>query len=84
MFLKIKLHPKSKKQKIEKISDEKFEIWVKSKAEQNQANLEMIEILSDFLEIEKKQCRIVSGHHRPNKMVEVSGGKKREIAQLKI
>ncbi len=73
MFLKIKLHPKSKKQKIEKISDEKFEIWVKSKAEQNQANLEMLEILANFLEIEKKKIRLVSGHHRPGKMVEVLG-----------
>lgn len=82
MFLKIKLHPKSKKQKIEKISDEKFEIWVKSKAEQNQANLEMIEMLSDFLEIGKNKIRIISGHHRPNKMVEIFDGKKCESALL--
>jgi uncharacterized protein YggU (UPF0235/DUF167 family) len=71
MFLKIKLHPKSKKQKIEKLSDEKFEIWVKSKAEQNQANFEMIEILSSFLGVEKNKFRIISGHHRQNKMIEV-------------
>ncbi len=70
-FYKIKLYPKSKKQKIVKISDKKIEIWVKSKAEQNRANLEMIEILSDFLNIEKAKIRIISGNHRPIKMGEV-------------
>jgi uncharacterized protein YggU (UPF0235/DUF167 family) len=71
MFLKVKLHPKSKKQKIEKVSDEKFEIWVKSKAEENKANYEMLEILSEFLEIEKKKLRLISGHHHPSKMIQV-------------
>jgi uncharacterized protein YggU (UPF0235/DUF167 family) len=71
MFLKVKLHPKSKKQKIEKVSDEKFEIWVKSKAEENKANYEMLEILAEFLEIEKNKLRLISGHHRPGKMIEI-------------
>ena len=71
MFLKVKLHPKSKKQKIEKLSDDKFEIWVKSKAEENKANYEMLELLSEFLEIEKKNLRLISGHHRPGKMIEI-------------
>ncbi len=71
MFLKIKLHPKSKKQKIEKIGDNKYEVWVKSKAEQNLANNEMLDILSDSLKIERKKIRFYSGHHRPSKMVEV-------------
>lgn len=73
MFLKIKLHSKSKKQKIEKLDDNKFEIWTKSKAEQNMANLEMVEILSDYLGIEKKKLRLISGHHRPSKMIEILG-----------
>jgi len=70
-YIKIKLHPKSKKQKVEKISEEKFEIWVKSKAEQNLANMEMLEILAEFLEIERGKLKIISGHHRPSKMIEV-------------
>lgn len=70
-FIKIKLHPNSKKQKLEKMTDEKYEIWVKSKAEQNLANLEMLELLSLELGIEKKKLRLISGHHRPGKMVEV-------------
>ncbi len=70
-FLKIKLHPKTKKQKIEKIGENKFEIWVRSKAEENKANYEMIEVLAEFLEIEKNKLRLISGHHRPSKMIEV-------------
>ncbi len=35
----------------------------------------MLEILANFLEIEKKKIRLVSGHHRPGKMVEVLVGR---------
>ena len=73
MFLKIKLHPKSKKQKIEEIGKNKYEIWTKSKAEENKANYEMIDILSEYLSIDKKRFRIISGHHRPSKMIEILG-----------
>lgn len=71
MFLKIKLHPRSKKQKIEKIGENKYEIWVKSKAENNLANNEMLDILSDELSVDRKKIRFYSGHHRPSKMVEI-------------
>ena len=71
MFLKIKLHPKSKKQKIEKIGENKYEVWVKAKAEQNHANNEMLDLLAEELKIERNKIRFYSGHHRPSKMVEI-------------
>ncbi len=71
MFIKIKLHPKSKKKHIEKIDEEKYEIWVKSKAEQNFANKEMLTDIAFFLKVDQKKIKIISGHHRPNKMLEI-------------
>ncbi len=71
MFIKVKLKPNSKKQKIIRKSERDIEIWVKSKAERNLANLEMLEILSVFLGIEKNKIIIVSGHRRPNKMLKI-------------
>ena len=71
MFIKVKVYPKSKKQKIQKISDEKFEVFVKSDSKQNQANKEMLELIADFFEVEKKSVKIISGYHHPNKMLEI-------------
>ncbi|MFA5838838.1 MAG: DUF167 domain-containing protein [Candidatus Paceibacterota bacterium] len=72
MITRIKVHSDSKKTKIEKLSENRFEVWVKEKAENNFANEGMIELLSEYLNKPKNKIIIISGHKRPNKTIEIS------------
>lgn len=71
MITRVKVHPDSKKAKIEKISENRFEIWVKEKAENNFANDSMIELLSEYLNKPRNKIIIITGHKRPNKTLDI-------------
>lgn len=67
MYIKVKVIAGAKKEKIDKKSEDHYEIWVKEKAENNRANERIIEIFR-HLYIDMI-IRIVSGHHSPSKIL---------------
>ncbi|MCF7843419.1 DUF167 domain-containing protein [Candidatus Gracilibacteria bacterium] len=69
MYLKLKVIPDSKAQKIEKISDDSWRIWVKVPAENNAANTKVLDIIREAYP--NQSVRIVSGHHSPSKIVSI-------------
>ena len=68
MIIKIKVKTESKKQKIEKVSDKEYKVFLKSRAEDNKANLELLKLLKKEF---KKDARIIKGSKSRNKIVEV-------------
>ena len=68
MKIKIKFHPNSSQEKIEKISDENFEVWLKEKPIDGKANIELCKILKKYF---KKSVKIKSGFTSRNKIIEV-------------
>ena len=72
MFIKVKVFPNSKKWSVVRKSENSFEIRVKEKAEQNLANIKVIELIANYFEIRNKNVRIISGHHRSNKILEIN------------
>ena len=70
MYIHVKAHPKSKKEMVEKLKEDYFEIWVKEPAEKNLANKKIIEVLKNHFS-ESKSVRIISGHHSPSKLFSV-------------
>lgn len=68
MKISIKIHPNSSQEKIERIGDKEYEIWIKEKAEKNKANIELIKLLKRYF---KKPVKINSGFSSRNKIVEV-------------
>lgn len=68
MKIKIKIHPNSSQEKLEKINEKEFEIWIKEKPLENKANLKLIGILKRYF---KKPVEIKSGFTSRNKIVEV-------------
>ena len=58
MKIKIKLHPNSSQEKIEKISDEDYEVWIKEKPIDGKANVELCKILKKYF---GKPVKIKSG-----------------------
>lgn len=70
MYLKIKVIPEAKEEKIEQIKDDEYRMWVKVPAENNAANnriLELIRIMHPNTSV-----RIVSGHHSPSKILSIN------------
>ena len=72
MYIKVKVFPKSKKEVINQIASNRFEIRVREKAERNLANNKVLEIIAEFFGINKKGVKIISGHHHASKLLKVS------------
>ncbi|MCK5589136.1 MAG: DUF167 domain-containing protein [Candidatus Pacebacteria bacterium] len=72
MYIKVKLHAKSNKEKIVRISEDKFEIWIKEKAENNLANKRLLEILPNQFKEKIKRIQIINGHHKPSKLLKIT------------
>lgn len=70
MYLKIKVTPDSKQEKIEKNSDDSWHIWVRVPAENNAANSRVIELVR--ASFPGAAIRIVSGHHSPSKILSIN------------
>ncbi len=69
MYLKIKVIPDAKNQKIEKLDDDSWRVWVKVPAENNLANNRVLELVRDAYP--NQPVRIISGHHSPSKIISI-------------
>ena len=70
MYLKIKVIADCKQEKIEKLKDDEYRVWVKQSAENNQANTRVLEMIRELFP--DTSVRIVSGHHSPSKILFIS------------
>jgi len=68
MKLKVKLHPNSSQEKIEKISEEEYEIWLREKPIDDKANIKLVKLLKKHFGADVK---IKSGFTSRNKVIEV-------------
>lgn len=71
MYIKVKVQAGSKKEKIEKKSENSYVISVREPAERNLANKRICAIISSIYKVNVKSVRIVSGHLSPSKILSV-------------
>lgn len=71
MLIKIKVFPDSKKEKIVKLGEDRFEIRVREKAKEGRANQRAIELLAEFLGISPDKIKIVKGAKKQNKILKI-------------
>ena len=69
MYIKVKITPGAKKESIKMIKPDHFEISVKPKAENNNANNRLLEIMKG--QFPNSIIRIISGHHSPSKILSI-------------
>lgn len=72
MRLKIKVKPKSRTTRVEKAADGSLKVWVKAAPEKGRANEEVIESLSEYLDIPKSRISVASGHTSSQKTIDIS------------
>lgn len=70
MYLKIKVIPDAKEEKIEQLKDDEYRVWVKVPAENNLANSRILEIFRE--KFPAVPVRIISGHHSPSKIISIN------------
>ena len=69
MYIKIRVKSGQRSEEVIKEKEDHFIISVKEKAERNQANTRVIEIIKNMYP--NMIVRIVNGHHSPSKLVAV-------------
>lgn len=72
MKIFVKVKPNSKKERIEKVSEYEFVIWVKPPARENLANEAVIKALSDYFDTAKSNISIIRGFKDRIKAVEIN------------
>jgi len=72
MKVYVKVKANSTKQEIIDFGGFRYLIYVKSQAEKNEANIEMINLLSKHMGVPAKSIKIKSGLTSPDKILEVN------------
>ncbi|HAH08282.1 MAG TPA: hypothetical protein DCM05_17440 [Elusimicrobia bacterium] len=71
MFIKLRVHPDSRKNEILRKAPDHYEVWVKAPPEEGRANAAVLALLGHELGIPPGRIRLVKGGHSPSKIVEV-------------
>lgn len=71
MYIKVIATPGAKKERVTRTKDSEFHIAVKEKAERNQANNRIREILAAELGVDQGKVRMLTGHRSPSKMFSI-------------
>jgi len=71
MFIKLKVHPAAKLEKIIRKSVDAYEIWVKAPPERGLANASALRALALALGVEVKMIQLVKGATSPSKIVRI-------------
>jgi len=72
MLIKVKVFSHSKRQGIIKKSKDSFEVMVKVKPLQGQANKEAIKVLAEYFKILESKVRLIKGFRHTNKVFSIS------------
>jgi uncharacterized protein YggU (UPF0235/DUF167 family) len=68
MYVRVAVYPNNKKEEVNTLGEQRFEIKVKEPAERNLANVRVRELLAEVYKVEIKQVRLVSGHQNSRKI----------------
>ncbi len=71
MKIFVKVKPGAKEEKIEKINESHFSVWVKEPPAQGRANVAIMRVLADYFSVAQSQVKLVSGFSSKQKVFEI-------------
>ncbi|MCR4819674.1 MAG: DUF167 family protein [Elusimicrobiales bacterium] len=71
MFIKLRVHPSSKRAVIRKKDSDAYEIWIKEPAERGLANAAALRALAAELGIDANRIMLIKGACSPSKIVKL-------------
>jgi len=72
MKIFVKVKPKAKEEKVEKIDDINFKVFVKQLPEKGRANRAVIKALADYFNTSQSNIQIISGSNSRLKIIEIT------------
>ncbi len=72
MKIFVKVKPKAKEEKVEKIDDINFKVSVKQPPEKGRANRAVMRVLADYFNIGQSNIQIISGSTSKLKIIEIT------------
>lgn len=71
MFIKLKVHPDSRRDRITRKAADAYEIWTKAPPERGLANASALRLLAVELGVDAKKIMLIKGATSPAKIVKV-------------
>lgn len=72
MIITVIVNPRSQNERIEKISEKEYKVYFNVAPKRGKANEKMIEILSQYLKVPKKNIEIRLGKTAKEKIIEIT------------
>lgn len=72
MKIFVKVKARAREEKIEKIDDANFKVWVRESAEKGRANQSVLRVLAEYFSVSQSEISIVSGLTSRKKVVEIN------------
>jgi len=72
MKIFVKVKPKAREEKVIKISDTNFKVWVQEPPEKGRANLAVLRALADYFGTSPSNIKIISGSTSKLKIIEIA------------
>ncbi len=72
MLISLKVKAGAKREEWEKLSNTRFALSVREEARNNAANRRVLAVVALQFGVPEGKVRIISGHHSPSKIVEIS------------
>ncbi len=70
-YLRVKVHPRAGRDAVKRLGEDAFEVWVRAKPIEGQANEALLALLARFLEIPRDKLQLVRGTTGRNKRIRV-------------
>lgn len=72
MRLYVKVIPRSSRNKVEKISEGEYKVWLTAPPVDGEANKKLVEILSGYFKVPKSLVKIVGGKSAKTKIIDIA------------
>ena len=72
MKITVQLKPRAKEEKLEKVDDFNFKVWVKEPPIENRANFALARIMADYFEVPLNQIKIIGGVKSKIKILDIA------------
>lgn len=71
MKIVVQVKTNSKVEKVEKIDNQNYKVWVKAPAKEGKANMAVVKILAKHFGVAKSNIEIISGLKAKKKMIKI-------------
>lgn len=72
MLVRVRVTTGAKNERMQKCADDRFEICVREKPQNNAANHRVLTLIAAHFRVASNKVHIKSGHHRPSKLLTIA------------